>query len=130
MFLFDTNIISELFRRQPNSGVVAFSEQTKQIYISAISLEEIKFGLSAKPVPRISERLEAFLTTQCTVLSVSAEIAQYAGELRGQLRAKGIVRSQADMLIASTAEIHQLTLITRNIKDFEMCKIATTNPFS
>ncbi len=129
MFLFDTNIISELFRRQPNSGVVAFSKQTKQIYISAISLEEIKFGLSAKPVPRISERLEAFLTNQCTVLSVSTEIAQYAGELRGQLRTKGIARSQADMLIAATAEIHQLILVTRNIKDFELCGIATINPF-
>jgi predicted nucleic acid-binding protein len=130
MFLFDTNVISELFRREPNAGVVTFSEQVKQIYISTISLEEITFGLSAKPIPRISERFEAFLTTQCTVLAVSTEVAKYAGELRGQLRTKGIVRSQADMLLAATAKIHQLTLVTRNTKDFELCNIATINPFS
>jgi toxin FitB len=130
MLLFDTNIISELFRRQPNSGVLSLSQQTKQIYISAITLEEIKFGLSAKPVPRISEKLEAFLKNQCIVLSVSAEIAQCAGELRGRLRSQGIVRSQADMLIAATANIYQLTLITRNIKDFEMCSITIVNPFN
>ena len=39
-------------------------------------------------------------------------------------------RSQADMLIAATARIHQLTLVTRNIRDFEDCQVSILNPFT
>lgn len=124
MYLFDTNIISELFRREPNAGVITFTEQVRQTQISAISLEEILFGLSAKPKPRILERFEIFVTRQCIVLPVNAEIARRSGELRGQLRTQGTNRNQADMLIAATAQQHDLTLVTRNIKDFERCDIS------
>lgn len=129
MYLFDTNIISELFRREPNAGVITFTEQVRQTQISAISLEEILFGLSAKPKPRILERFEIFVTRQCIVLPVNAEIARRSGELRGQLRTQGTNRNQADMLIAATAQQHDLTLVTRNIKDFERCDISIINPF-
>ncbi len=129
MYPFDTNIISELFRREPNAGVITFTEQVRQTQISAISLEEILFGLSAKPKPRILERFEIFVTRQCIVLPVNAEIARRSGELRGQLRTQGINRNQADMLIAATAQQHDLTLVTRNIKDFERCDISIINPF-
>ncbi|MEQ9484212.1 MAG: hypothetical protein RIG27_18290 [Coleofasciculus sp. F4-SAH-05] len=50
--------------------------------------------------------------------------------MRGQLRTQGKPRSQADMLIAATAQVHQLTLVTRNIRDFEDCGILTLNPFT
>jgi toxin FitB len=53
-----------------------------------------------------------------------------AGALRGQLAARGLVRHQADMLIAATAQAHQLTLVPRNIRDFEDCGIGLLNPFS
>ena len=43
---------------------------------------------------------------------------------------RGIVRDQADMLIAATAQVHQLTLVTRNTRDFEGCGIGLLNPFS
>jgi predicted nucleic acid-binding protein len=50
--------------------------------------------------------------------------------MRGKLRNQGKTRSQADMLIAATAQIHQLTLVTRNIRDFEDCDILLLNPFT
>jgi toxin FitB len=62
--------------------------------------------------------------------NIISELAQYAGKLRGTFQTRGIVRSQADMLIAATAHIHQLTLITRNIRDFEDCGILLLNPFN
>jgi tRNA(fMet)-specific endonuclease VapC len=61
---------------------------------------------------------------------VTSDIARAAGEMRGRLRLQGITRSQADILIAATAQIHQLTLITRNIRDFEGCDIPLLNPFT
>jgi toxin FitB len=125
-FLCDTNIISELARTQPNPGVVAWSSDIGSITLSVITLEEITYGLIAKPNPRIQDWFQHFLSTYCQILPITSEIAQHAGELRGTFR----TRSQADMLIAATAHIHQLTLITRNIRDFEDCEIALLNPFS
>jgi toxin FitB len=49
--------------------------------------------------------------------------------MRGNFRTKGISRSQADILIAATAEIHDLILVTRNTRDFEGCNIQILNPF-
>jgi toxin FitB len=62
-------------------------------------------------------------------LPVTTTISEYAGNLRGFHRTKGRVRHQADMLIAATAKIHDLTLVTRNTKDFDNCGIAILNPF-
>jgi predicted nucleic acid-binding protein len=52
-YLCDTNIISELAKPKPNIGVVAWSASVTTITLSAITLEEITFGLTAKPNPRI-----------------------------------------------------------------------------
>ncbi len=53
-----------------------------------------------------------------------------AGELRGRLRSRGLARSQADMLIAATAQLHGLTLVTRNVRAFEGTAIGLVNPFA
>ena len=128
-YLCDTNIISELARPTPNIGVVAWSASVTTITLSAITLEEIAFGLTAKPNLRIQGWFQNFLNTYCQVLPITHEIAQLAAEIRGVFRSKGITRSQADIIIAATARIHNLTLVTRNIRDFEDCGISLLNPF-
>jgi toxin FitB len=128
--LCDTNIISELARPIPNPGVLTWSESISSICLSVITLEEICYGLSAKPNSRIQTWFENFLTIYCQVIPVSLEIARRAGELRGYLKTQGKPRTQADILIAATAQIYQLTLITRNTKDFEGCDISIFNPFT
>lgn len=129
-FLCDTNIISELARPLPNPGVIAWSQSISSIFISAITLEEICYGLSAKPNSRIKTWFDNFLVTYCQLIPVSPEIAKRADELRGYLQTQGKPRTQADIIIAATAEIHQITLVTRNTKDFEGCGIAILNPFT
>jgi toxin FitB len=64
------------------------------------------------------------------ILPVNKQIARRAGALRGQFQSNGIVRTQADLLIAATASEHGFTVVTRNIKDFEGCGVAVLNPFS
>ncbi|MDM9580741.1 type II toxin-antitoxin system VapC family toxin [Nostoc sp. GT001] len=129
-FLCDTNIISELARPIPNPGVITWSQSISSIFLSAITLEEICYGLSAKPNQRIQTWFDNFLVTYCQVIPISPEIAKRADELRGYLQTQGKPRTQADIIIAATAEIHQITLITRNTKDFEGCGITILNPFT
>lgn len=64
------------------------------------------------------------------MLPVTPEIASLAGTLRGKMRADGETRTQADMLIAATARLHDLVLVTRNERDFQGCGIRVLNPFS
>ena len=128
--LCDTNIVSELTRPAPNTGVIEWVAKVSNIYLSSITVDEIYFGLTRRPNAKIQKWFEAYLANDCQVLPVTAEIAKYAGKLRGQLSLKGQIRSQADMLIAATAFIHELRLITRNERDFKDCNIVVMNPFS
>jgi predicted nucleic acid-binding protein len=95
-----------------------------------VTLEEICFGLGWKPNPRVLARFEKIVEDHCDVLPATEAIARRAGALRGQLQALGKIRSQSDMLIAATAAVHGLTLVTRNVDDFEGCGISVLNPFS
>lgn len=128
-FLCDTNILSELVRRQPNSGVVAWAEQVPVILVSVVTVEEIAYGLAWKPNPRARSLLGSFLRSYSEVLPVTPEIAERSGWLRGTLQARGEARSQADMLIAATAQVHGFILVTRNAADFKSCDLPILNPF-
>lgn len=128
--LCDTSLVSELARPQPNPGALAWSANVSSIKLSVVTLEEIFYGLASKPNTRIQAWSQTFLDTYCQVFPVTADIAKLAGELRGQLRSQGKPRSQADMSLAATARIHQLTLVTRNTRDFEKCSTTLLDSFT
>lgn len=129
MQLLDTNIVSELTRRQPDSGVLAWAAAAPDFAVSAVTVDEVFFGLARRPNARIAAWFEGFLERH-PVLPVTLDIARRGGELRGAFAARGVVRSQPDMLIAATAQVHALTLVTRNIADFAGCGVPVLNPFS
>jgi toxin FitB len=131
MFLCDTNVISELARPHPNSDVINWISNLETIFISAITLEEIQFGIASRPNDRIQAWFSRFLQTDCIILPVTDSIALRSGQLRGSFRRIGQQRSQADILIAATAIQHELTIATRNLKDFENCDgLLLFNPFA
>jgi predicted nucleic acid-binding protein len=130
VYLVDTNILSELVRPRPNRGVVDWVAGQTEVSFSVISLEELWFGLALKPNSRLQLWFRSFIDRFCQVLPVTHEVATRCGLLRGQLRKLGIQRTQADMLIAATAQAHGLTVVTRNERDFEGCGVPVLNPFS
>lgn len=130
MTLCDTNVISELIRRKPNRGVLDWAEGIRTVALSVVTLDEIVFGLAWKPIPRIAAWFEEFLDHRCELFPVTPQIARVSGQLRGQLQARGQTRTQGDMLIAATAKVHGLTLVTRNVRHFDACGVPVLNPFS
>ncbi|HEX2224604.1 MAG TPA: type II toxin-antitoxin system VapC family toxin [Thermoanaerobaculia bacterium] len=128
-FLADTNVLSELVRKRPDPGVLEWAQEIKVVAISTVTVEEVYFGLSWRPNPRIQLWLEEFFGRQCEILPVTPEIARRSGEIRGQLQARGQTRSAMDMIIAATAQEHRLTLVTRNVRDFLDCGVPLLNPF-
>jgi toxin FitB len=128
-FLCDTNIVSELARPVPNAGVLGWAENVRVIGLSVVTLEEIFYGLALRPNARIEGWFEDFLSRYVRVLDVTPSISRLAGTLRGRLAARVKTRTQADMLIAATAVIHGLTLVTRNTKDFAGVDVTLLNPF-
>ncbi|MEN9313670.1 MAG: hypothetical protein RIS35_63 [Pseudomonadota bacterium] len=129
MQLVDTNVISELCRRHPNPGVLDWARTQAAIALSVVTVEEIAFGLAWRPNAVLQAWFDDTLS-RYELLSVTPGIARHAGAMRGAFAARGIRRSQADLLIAATAHAHQLPLVTGNLRDFEGCGVPLLDPFS
>jgi toxin FitB len=129
MVLADTNVVSELMRRHPDPRVVAWSELQPELALSVITLEELRFGI-ARTGNAVLEHAYDQLIARCTIYGVDEPIARRAGDLRARLSKRGLVRHQADMLIAATAHERGCVLATRNVRDFAGCAIRLVNPFA
>ena len=138
MFLIDTNIISELRKGQKaDAGVIEFFanavKNNTPLYISVITLGELRRGveliINRGDVAQgrlLADWLYSVQTEyQNNVLTIDAEIALLWGKMCGSNPQNSI-----DKLIAATALIFELTVVTRNIKDFENTGINLLNPFS
>jgi toxin FitB len=128
--LVDTNVLCEPMRPRPDRGVAAWLAALGELEVSVITVEEVLFGLSVRPAPRLERVFLRLLEESCTVLPVTRAIGERAGRLRGLLARQGSVRTQADLLIAATALEHRLVLATRNVKDFRGCGLDLVNPFA
>jgi len=132
IFIADTNIVSELARAEPDAGVLRWWQQQSEIAVSAVTIEELVFGVErAKSQRRAALRtwLDDFLQIPPRVIAVDQSIAQLAGQLRAKLESKGLSPGQADTLIGATAIHAGRILVTRNTRDFAAMAVTTFNPF-
>jgi predicted nucleic acid-binding protein len=136
-FLLDTNVPSELTRPQPDPRVAQWLEDTGDdlLHISVITIGEVRKGISAHPEPQRRADLQQWLETELRpwfagrILPVTEAIADRWGMVEGICQVKGIGSNAPDGLIAATALEHDLTLVTRNVKDFAGLGVAILNPW-
>jgi hypothetical protein len=130
LYLLDTNVISELRRAKPHGAVLAWlaSVSEKQLFLSAVTLGELQAGAEltrrqdaqkAKIIERWIDQVEG----KWSILPVDGRTYRlWARSYRGK-------STTEDGLIAATASEHDLTVVTRNIKDFEPLGVRTLDPF-
>lgn len=133
-FLLDTNVISEVRKREPNPQVSTWLAQlrTEQISLSVLTIGELRRGISvlARKAPARARVLDDWVsqleqTYQDRILPVTTEIATRWGEINSARTFPAV-----DSLLAATAIEHGLTVATRNEKDFADTGVTVFNPFS
>lgn len=132
-YLLDTNIVSEISKRAPNTGVLQWFDAAEdtELFISVITIGEIRKGIEQKrrTDPGRAGRLERTLNTIRTdyrgrIVPVSEEVAEEWGRM-----CMVYPNHAVDNLLSATARIHGMTLVTRNIRDVEIHDISCLNPF-
>ncbi len=136
-FLLDTNVISELVKPRPEPRVTAWIEATDEslLYLSVLTLGEIRRGVAALPQSRRRVVLESWLERDLRsrfrgrILVIDDEVADRWGLLTAQAGNNGIVIPVIDGLLAATALHHNLTFVTRDTSQIPEIGLAVYNPW-
>ena len=137
-YLLDTNVLSESVSARPDQKVIAWLKATPlaDTYVSAITIGEIKRGIEKLPDthPRkaqLNDWLEGELLRRFSgrIVAIDAAVMLEWGRLIASLERQGRAMPLMDSLLAAQAIGHQLTLVTRNVKDFSETGVVTINPW-
>jgi len=137
-FLLDTNVISELVRPRPDPGLVEWLGECDEdrVFLSVVTLAELRYGIARLPVGRRRRSLEEWLHGELLqrfdgrILPVDDDVALTWGDVTAECAAAGRPIEAMDGLIAATARVHALDLVTRNARDFAAALMSVHNPWT
>jgi toxin FitB len=137
-YLLDTNVLSERMRPQPDKAVVAWLDLTAEdsLFISVVTLAELRYGAERLPRGARRNRFDAWLRDDVVarfagrILHVDEMVADRWGRIMALGAAKGRPMQDADAIIAATADVLDLTIVTRNVSDFEAVSERLLDPWS
>lgn len=135
-YLVDTNVFSEPAKPKPDTAVVTWLRQHEsELYVSAITIGELRRGIERLPAGKRKEQLRKWLAALCEclkgrILSFNTSTAHLWGQLKAKWDKAGLTIPSLDSQIAATAHRHSLTIVTRNVTDFRQAGVKVLNPFS
>jgi predicted nucleic acid-binding protein len=132
MYLLDTNVVSELRKPRPHGGVLAWlrSVDDKDLFLSAVTVGEIQAGieLTREQDAAKAAEIEAWLEQVAASYNLlSMDAATFRVWARMMHRRSDTLAE--DAMIAATASVHGLSVVTRNVADFEPFGVAVFDPF-
>jgi predicted nucleic acid-binding protein len=136
-YLVDTNVVSEAVKRSPdpNVGLWFKSIQEDLLFLSVLTLGEIRRGIVMQSSASRRSELEAWLDNdvvrffQGRILDVDSEVAKRWGLVTASMRARGTPLPVGDALLAATALHYSLILVTRNTRDVVATGVPVLNPW-
>ena len=133
MYLLDTNVVSELRRPRPHLRVLHWiqSVPAERLYLSAVTIGEIQAGieLTREQDPSRADELEMWLDRVLATYNVLAVDAAAFREWASLMHRQSDTLIQ-DAMIAAVANVHRLTVVTRNVQDFEQLGVKVLDPFA
>ncbi len=133
MYLLDTNVISELRRTKPHGAVLAWLESVadSDLHLCAVTIGEIQSGIeiTRETDETKADEIEAWLEQIAATYNVLAMDAR-AFRCWAKLMRRRSDRLMEDAMIAAIATVHNLVIVTRNVRDFEHFGVRTFDPFS
>jgi toxin FitB len=137
MILLDTNVVSEPLKLKAESLVLSWidAQAIETLYLSTISLAELRFGIAALPNGKRKNTLHTSFEGQILplfegrILPFDAQASQAYALLRAQARSLGQAISPADGYIAAIAKIHKLMVATRDTQPFVAAGLPVINPW-
>ncbi len=138
MILLDTNVISEPLQPVPNPRVIEWidAQAIETLFLSAITVAELRFGISVLPAGRRKDRLVTRLENEVLplfaerILPFDLAESQSYGDLMARARARGTPIGKADGLIAATAAARGLAVATRDTAPFLVAGLDVIDPWS
>lgn len=135
-FLLDTNVVSEPASRFPDARVLEWlsAQDSEAMYVSAVTLAEIEEGIARLPQSRRRTQLENWRdelidAVGARLLAVDARVGMAWGVVRARLGRHNHTIAPLDGFIAATAEVHDMTVVTRNVRHFRAWGGRVLNPW-
>lgn len=137
MIVLDTNVISELWKAAPDRNVLAWidAQVVETLYLSAITVAELCFGLAAMPggkrreIYQLRMEREVIAIFKNRILPFDLDASQAYATLMTQAKLSGKAISKSDGYIAATANVHQFIVATRDTSPFEAAGLEVINPW-